>query len=106
VPAGVATTAPPYAPETLAALAEPSPFAAGTIPIATRTADAVALELFDWCRVSTRPPDEYYQLLAMSWTADRGAWHVDGELARTQMSIAAPPIDPDPPNPIPPTTTT
>jgi hypothetical protein len=28
------------------------------------------------------------------------------ELDRTQMSIAAPPIDPDPPNPIPPTTAT
>ncbi len=106
VPAGVATTAPPYAPETLAALAEPLPFATATIPVDSRLADAVALNLFDWCRVSTRPADEYYQLLAMSWRADPGSWDVGVELDRTQMSIAEPPIDPDPPNPIPPTTAT
>lgn len=110
VPAGIlqAGVNPPYAPETLAALAEPMPFAGGTIPVDSRTADAVALQLFDWCRVSTRPADEYYQLLSMSWRADPGSWDLSVELDRTQMTIAAPP-DPgtvDPPNPIPPTTAT
>ena len=106
VPAGISTTAPPYAPETLAALAEPLPFATGIIPVASRTAAAVALELFDWCRVSTRPADELYQLLSASWRADPGSWELGVELDRTQVSIAAPPIDPDPPNPTPPTTAT
>jgi hypothetical protein len=106
VPAGVATTAPPYAPETLAALAEPAPFAVASIPVDSRTARAVALSPFAWCRVSTRPADEYYQALALSWAATPGEWDLGVGLDRTQMSIAAPPIDPDPPNPIPPTTAT
>lgn len=103
VPSGLLVSgAPPYAPETLAALAEPLPFAQGTIPVDSRLADAVALSPFDWCRVSTRPTDELYQLLSMSWRADPGDWQLSVELDRTQTSIAAPPIDPDPPNPTPP----
>jgi hypothetical protein len=100
----VAPATPPYAVETMQAFAEPLPFASGTIPVDSRLADAVGLELFEWCRVSTRPPDEYYQLLAMSWNATPGEWNLQVELDRTQMSIAAPGVDPDPPNPEPPTT--
>jgi hypothetical protein len=108
VPAGIATTPPPYAPETLTALANPLPFAAASIPIAHRTAAAVGLSPFDWCRVSTRPADEYYQALALSWSAQPDDWQLGVELDRTQMTIAAPPDpdNPDPPNPLPPTTAT
>jgi hypothetical protein len=106
VPSGIASTAPPYSPETLAALAEPAPFAVADIPIDARTARAVGLSPFDWCRVSTRPADEYYQALALGWSAAPDDWQLSVGLDRTQMSIAAPPIDPDPPNPIPPTTAT
>jgi hypothetical protein len=106
VKSGVSTTPPPYAPETLAALAEPAPFASATVPVDSRTARAVSLSPFDWCRVSTRPTDEYYQALALGWSATPDSWDLSVGLDRTQMSIAAPPIDPDPPNPIPPTTAT
>lgn len=106
VKSGIATTAPPYAPETLAALAEPAPFASGTIPVASRTARAVELSPFDWCRVSTRPVDEYYQTLALGWSAAPDAWTLSVGLDRTQMSIAEPPVIVDPPNPEPPTTAT
>lgn len=99
VPAGLTVGLPPYAPETLAAFAEPAPFAGVTVPVRHRTAAAVALNLFDWCRITTRPTNEYYQALAMSWTATPDEWSVGLELDRTQMTIAAPPIDPDPPDP-------
>lgn len=107
VPAGVSTTPPPYAPETLAALAEPAPFAVATIPIETRTAVAVPLSPFDWCRVSTRPDDELYQALGFSWRAEPDTWELSVELDRTVMTIAGPPDpnNPDPPDPEPPPTT-
>ena len=101
VPGAVSTTPPPYALETMQALATPEPFAAVTIPVRTRTAAVVGIQPFAWCRVSTRPADEYYQALSTAWTAAPDEWTVAIGLDRTQMTIAGPgdPDFPDPPDP-------